>query len=182
LLEQVRPLEIQKRVLGPEAHYTLISMDNLAVLFLYEGRPDEAEKLERETLEIQRRVYGSENLTAIHLMMNEAEFKAATGALDEAEKMTVDLLGLERRVIGPDSPEAAETTYSLGAIKAKQGKKDEAFSLLRQAVDHGLLPREALTLGDDPELKALHGDRRFDALVAHANAVAKQKAPAQNAN
>jgi serine/threonine protein kinase len=175
-------LVIQKRVLGPEARYTLASMDNLAVILLYEGRTDEAEKLERETLEIQRRVYGSENLTTIHYMMNEAEIKAGKGAFDEAEKMSLDLLDLERRVIGSESPEAAETTYSLATVKAKQGKMGEAISLLRQAVDHGLMPREALAVGDDPELKALHGDPRFDALVAHAKELAEQKEPAQNAN
>lgn len=167
-------LEIQKRVLGPEAHYTLASMDNLAVVLLYEGRPEEAEKLESQTLEIQRRVYGPENLTTIHYMMNEAEIMGAMREFDEAEKMSLGLLDLERRLIGPDSPEAAETTYSLGSMKAKQGKKDEALSLLRHAVDHGLLPREALVLGEDPELQVLHGDPRFAALVAHAK---KQAAP-----
>ena len=158
-------LEIQKRVLGPEAPYTLSSMDNLAITLLYEGRPEEAEKIEKETLEIQRRVYGPENLTTIHYMMNEAEIEADLGHFDEAEKMSLDLLDLERRLIGPDSPEAAETTYSLSTVKAKQGKTDEALSLLSQAIDHGMLPREALKLGEDPELKALHNDPRFEALV-----------------
>jgi hypothetical protein len=41
-----------------------------------------------------------------------------------------------------------------------------------------LLPREALGIGEDPELKALHGDSQFDALVAHA----KERAAAQKAN
>jgi pentatricopeptide repeat protein len=42
------------------------------------------------------------------------------------------------------SPEAAETLYSLGTMKAKQGKTDKALELLREAVDHGMLPREPL--------------------------------------
>jgi serine/threonine protein kinase len=170
-------LEIQKRVLGPEARYTLASMDNLAITLLYEGRLDEADNLERQTLKIQRRLYGQESLTTIHYMMNSAEIKAAMSSFEEGEKMSLELLDLERRLIGPDSPEAAETTYSLATIKAKQGKKDEALLLLRQAVDHGMLPREALTLGDDPDLKALHNDRRFDALVAYARQLAGGKAP-----
>ena len=165
-------LLVQKRVLGPEAPYTLSSMDNLAITLLYEGRLDEADKLEKETLEIQRRVHGRENLTTIHYMMNEAEIVGEMGAFGEVEKMSLDLLDLERRLIGPDSPEAAETTYSLGTIKAKQGKLDEAFALLSHAVDHGLLPREALKLGEDPELKALKNDPRFGALVLHARQVA----------
>lgn len=165
-------LEVQKRVLGPEAPYTLSSMDNLAITLLYEGRLQEADKLERETLEIQRRVHGQENLTTIHYMMNEAEIVSGMGNLGEAERMSLDLLDLERRMIGPESPELAETTYNLGSIKAKQGKIDEAFALLSHAVDHGLLPREALKLGEDPDLKNLKDDPRFGALVLHATQVA----------
>lgn len=112
--------------------------------------------------------------------MNEEEIKLCMGAFNEAEKMSRDLLELERRVIGADSPEAAETTYSLATVKAKQGKKDEALALLRQAVDHGMLPREAANLGEDADLQALQGDPRFNELVAHAKAVAAQKAPTQN--
>lgn len=165
-------LDVQKRVLGPEAPYTLSSMDNLAITLLYEGRPAEADKLEKETLETQRRVHGAENLTTIHYEMNETEIEAALGAFDEAEKTSLDLLDMERRLIGPDSPEAAETTYSLGTIKAKQGKSDEALALLAHAVDHGLLPREALKLGEDPDLKVLKNDPRFAALVLHARQAA----------
>lgn len=167
-------LDIQKRVLGRQAPYTLASMDNLAATLLYEGRAAEAEKLERETLEIQRRVYGMENLTTIHYMMNETEIKAGMGFLEEAEKMSLSLLDLEHRLIGPDSPEAAETTYNLATMKLKQGKRKEALSLLGRAIDHGLLPREALGLPQDPYWEALHGDPQFDALVAHATLVAGQ--------
>jgi eukaryotic-like serine/threonine-protein kinase len=175
-------LEIQKKVLGPEAPYTLASMDNLAATLLYEGRAEEAEKLERQTLEIQRRAHGVENLTTIHYMMNEAEIKAGMGLLDDAEKMCLDLLELQNRLIGPDSPEAAETTYNLATIKLKQGKRNEALTLLGHAVDHGLLPREALGLDKDPDLKALHDDPRFDALVAHATQVAHQGAHPRKPN
>lgn len=169
-------LEIQTHVLGPEAHFTLASRDNLAVTLLYEGRLEEADKLEKQTLEIQRRVYGPQNLTTIHYMMNEAAIKIEMGSLDEGEKMCLELLDLERRLIGPDSPEAADTTYNLASIKARQGKNDEALSLLRHAIDHGLLPREAVKLGEDPDLKALHNDRRFNALIAYARQVGSSKA------
>jgi tetratricopeptide (TPR) repeat protein/tRNA A-37 threonylcarbamoyl transferase component Bud32 len=170
-------LEVQKKVLGPEAPYTLSSMDNLTITLLYEGRLAEADKLEKETLEIQRRVHGRENLTTIHYMMNEAEIVGEMGDFGEAERMSLELLDLERRLIGPDSPETAETTYNLGTIKAKQGKVDEAIALLSHAVDHGLLPREALKLGEDPELKALKNDPRFGALVLHARQVASPEVP-----
>jgi tetratricopeptide (TPR) repeat protein len=173
-------LEDQKRTLGPEAPYTLSSMSNLAVTLLYEGRVKEAEQLERETLEIQLRAHGRENLSTIHYMINEAEFTAALGELDKAEKMSLELLDLERRIIGPDSPEGAETMYSLAVIKMKQGKVDDAFALLRQAVDHGLLPRAALGMSSDPDLQPLHADARFDALISYAKDAVQRRAPAQS--
>jgi hypothetical protein len=49
---------------------------------------------------------------------------------------------------------------------------------LWQGVDHGLLPREAAKMGEDPDLNTLHGDPRFATLVAHA----KERANAQKAN
>ena len=171
-------LEIQKRVLGAESRFTLISMNNLATLLLKQHRVEEAEKLQEDTLEIQRRVYGPENLTTIHYMMNVAQMKGDMGADDDATKLSIQLLDLEHRVLGPDSPEAAETTYNLAILKAKHGHADEAISLLRQAIDHGLLPRVALVMGDDPDLQPLHADPRFSALVAHA----KERTAAQKAD
>jgi pentatricopeptide repeat protein len=50
----------------------------------------------------------------------------------------------------------------------RKGNRDEAFSLLREAVDHGLPPNADLGIEKDPDLKSLHGDPRFAALVAHA--------------
>jgi len=39
---------------------------------------------------------------------------------------------------------------------------------LQEAVDHGLSPNQALHMEKDDNLKFLHGDPRFDTLVAHA--------------
>jgi len=170
-------LEAQKRLLGPEAHYTLISMDNLASILAEEGRLAEAEKLEQETLEIQRRVFGPENLTTMHFTLNLAGIKADMGADEESEKLFRQLLDLERRLLGPDQPETAVTVYDLGMLAAKRGDNDAALSLLREAIDHGLPSRVAVTMGEDPDLKPLHSDPRFAALVAHAKerAAAAQK-------
>jgi len=87
---------------------------------------------------------------------------------DEAVKLEQDVLGIRLRLLGPDNPETALSRYALGAFEARRGHRDKAFSLLHDAVDHGL-PRSALLeMEQDPELKALHGDSRFDALVAQA--------------
>jgi hypothetical protein len=98
--------------------------------------------------------------------------KAAT---PRAEKLFRETLDIERRVLGPENPQAAEATYRLGMIAALRGDHTEALSLLRQALDHGLMPADALDMEKDPHFKSLHGDPGFDALVANANANANAK-------
>jgi hypothetical protein len=70
------------------------------------------------------------------------------------------------------------TRYDLAGMFARSGQNDEAFSLLRQAIDHGLPPRLALDSVKDPWLDPLHSDRRFSALVAHV----KERFGSQPAN
>ena len=84
---------------------------------------------------------------------------------------------IKRRVLGPDNASTAATAYNLGCIASQRGNHTEALSLLRQAIDHGLSPNGDLDMDKDDDLKSLHGDPRFVALVAYAKerATAAQK-------
>jgi serine/threonine protein kinase len=165
-------LQKKIRLLGPKAFDTLATMDNLSIELDLAGRFAEAEKLERQCLEIQVRDFGYENLGTINSMINLATIQRDMGKYEEAEKLFRQTLELEARVLGPDQPETAETKYNLACLLARRGQKDEALLILRQAVDHGLHPRIGLKIDSDPNLKALHGDRRFAALVSHARKAA----------
>ncbi|MGB2889925.1 MAG: tetratricopeptide repeat protein, partial [Candidatus Acidiferrales bacterium] len=72
------------------------------------------------------------------------------------------------RVLGPNHPDTALSTYNLACFAAREDKRDEAISLLREAIDHGLAPEADLQVEKDPDLKSLHGDPRFDAIVTDA--------------
>jgi non-specific serine/threonine protein kinase/serine/threonine-protein kinase len=168
-------LEKQRRILGPEAFYTLATMDNMAIMLTKDGRSAEAEQVEKETLEIQLRRYGRENLGTIDSMINLADIERDLGRDEEATKLLREALDLEGRVLGPDVPETAETQYDLASVLARDGQVDEALALLSHAVDHGLPPLFADSMGNDPVLKALHGDPRFGALLAHAKQLAATK-------
>jgi len=78
---------------------------------------------------------------------------------------------LERRLLGPDQREMAVTAYDLAILTAKRGNTDEMFSVLTQAVDHGLPARVGVHTGEDPDLNPLHNGPRFAALVARAKGV-----------
>jgi eukaryotic-like serine/threonine-protein kinase len=170
-------IEIQRRVLGPEHPDTLSTTTNLSAILTSEGRDAEAEKLDRETFAIQKRVLGPEHPSTLLTMNNLAGDLAKTHQYAEAEKLLKETLEIQRRVIGPDSPDAAISTYNLGMVAAQRGQRDKAFSLFQESVDHGLPPTVAQGIAADPDLKPLHGDPRFDALVTHANerAAAAQK-------
>jgi non-specific serine/threonine protein kinase/serine/threonine-protein kinase len=169
--------DVQRRVLGPEHPNTLESMSNWASDLTYEGHYAEAEKLQRETLDIRRRVLGPEHPDTLISMNNLADTLMKMGEYGEADKVLKQALDIQRRILAPESPDTATTVYNLGSIAAHRGQRDEAFSRLGEAVDHGLPPSDALGIDKDPDLKSLHGDPHFDALVAHAKARAAAQKP-----
>jgi eukaryotic-like serine/threonine-protein kinase len=161
-------LAIRSRILGPEHPDTLQSMVGLSADLTSQGHFAEAEKLDRKALDVQTRTLGPESAAALSTMGNVADDLIKEHKDVEAEKMLHQVLDLQIRVLGPDSEDAAASKYNLASIALHRGHRDEAFLLLRDSVDHGLPPSLDLGIETDDDLKPLHGDPRFDALVAHA--------------
>jgi tetratricopeptide (TPR) repeat protein len=165
-------LDIRRRVLGPEHPDTLTSMLGLANVVSDEGHYAEAEKLKREVLDIRRRVLGPEHPDTLAGMNSLVKTLIKMHDYAEAEEMLKQALEIQRRVLGPESPAPALSTYNLACLAALQDRRDEALSLLGLAVNHGLPPFADLAIPKDTDLKSLHGDPRFAALVARAEAKA----------
>jgi eukaryotic-like serine/threonine-protein kinase len=170
-------VEIRRHIQGPEHPQTVRSLNDLANVLDDEGQYAEAEKLDQAALEIRRRVLGPEHPDTVYSMNALANVLNGQGRYDEAEKLFQETLDIRRRVLGPEHPDTAVATYNLGCVAAHRGRRDEALSLLRDAVDHGLPPYLTLRMEKDSDLKPLHGDPRFAALVAHA----KERAAAAQA-
>jgi eukaryotic-like serine/threonine-protein kinase len=170
-------LAIRSRILGPEHPETLESMVSLSADLTSQGHFAEAERLDRQALDIQTRTLGPENADTLLTMGNVADDLIKDHKDVEAEKMLDQLLDIQIRVLRPGSEGSAVSKYNLGSIALHRGHRDEALSRLRDAVDHGLPPSLDLGIETDDDLKPLHGDPRFDALVAHAKerAAAAQK-------
>jgi serine/threonine protein kinase/Tfp pilus assembly protein PilF len=161
-------VEIQRRVLGSENPQTLNAMSNLADALHSQGQDAEAEKLYRETISIQSRVLGPEHPDTLNSSRSLAALLAHGGHYAEAEKLERKTLEIQRRVLGPEHPETATSAYNLACALAREGKRDEALSFLHEAVDHGLQPAGLLELERSADLKSLHGDPRFAAIVSDA--------------
>jgi eukaryotic-like serine/threonine-protein kinase len=169
-------LDIERRVAGPENQYTLESVTELALILVDEGRYAEAEKFQRQALNTERRIFGLEHESTLYSMAALANILYQESHYSEAEKAYLELAATDRRVHGEGHPETAIATYNLACIAALTGKHGKALALLREAIDHGLPPRIGLVVEKDADFKSLHGDPKFDQLIAHA----KQRAAAQS--
>jgi non-specific serine/threonine protein kinase/serine/threonine-protein kinase len=141
-------------------------MNLLAIILSEENRLPEAESLLQQTLDIQRRVLGPEHPETLKSMDSLATLMSGEGRYSDAAKLERETLDIQRRVLAPDNPDAAVVEYNLACFLAHLGQKDEALTLLRHALEHGLLATFMAHIADDPDLTALRGDPRFEALVA----------------
>ena len=166
-LEQ-EAFDISKRSLGPEHPFTLVTMSNLAGTLELEGRYPEAKTLLGQTLDLERHALGAEHPATLASMTDLAGTLIKMGQYAEAEQLQQQTRDIQRRVLGPDHPETAGSTYNLACLAAREGERDKALALLREAVDHGLAPNVGLAIEEDSDLQVLHGDSRFEAIIADA--------------
>jgi eukaryotic-like serine/threonine-protein kinase len=168
---------IATRTLGPSHPLTLGMMTNLGGTLLQEERYSEAETMLRRAVELERVALGVEHPTTLLAMEVLGATLIKTEKYAEAEKLQEETREIQVRVLGPDHPDTAGSTYNLACLAMRQGDHEKALALLRNAVDHGLPFAAGLGMKDDPDLQALHGDARFEALIAevqkHAQASPK---------
>jgi tetratricopeptide (TPR) repeat protein len=141
-------------------------MNELAFLFDDQGRNAEAEKLYSDTLERRRRVLGEDHPSTLSSMNNLANIYAVEGRHAEAEALFLKSLEKVRRVLGENHPDVANTLYNLACLSSLRGDRQGALDWLQQAVTHGYSHWDVMAR--DSDLKRLHGDPAFDAIVARA--------------
>ena len=157
-------LEIQRRVLGADHPDTLMAMNNLATALNGRGQFAEAEKLRRQTLEIRRRTLGPNHpyiLLNIGALALELSHEKRYG---EAEKLFRERIEAATNTHRPDLISGAWYDFACGSAIA--GHRAEAFAYLRQAIDLGQQAPD--DIASDADLKSLHGDPRFEALLTRA--------------
>jgi len=173
-------IESARRVLGPQHPGTLAAMGNLATLLEKEKRFADAEKLNRQVLAAQRQTLGPEHASTLLTMTNLGSDLIAEKNYSEAEKVLRDALAGLRRVLGPAHEFTASAAQNLARVLALEGKRDEAFVPLRAYAEGISTVDDFDRLENDDQFQSLHGDPRFDALLAatRQRIAASQKQPA----
>ncbi|MBZ5654174.1 MAG: tetratricopeptide repeat protein [Acidobacteriia bacterium] len=155
-------LDIQRRVLGPEHPDTLMTMNNLATALSGQGHYGEAAKLRGATLEVRRRILGPDHPYTLNNLGVLGIELSHEGRYREAEVLFREGIQVADKANRPDLIQTAWYNFVCGAAIA--GHKLEAFEYLRQAINRGY--QSADDIAADRDLNSLHGDPRFEALVA----------------
>jgi eukaryotic-like serine/threonine-protein kinase len=161
-------LAIKQKKLGAEHRSTLVTAGNLADVLREEGKNAEAESLLRSTLAAERRTLGNDHSDTLATFEALGMVLAAENRSAEAERVFHEAYASRVRLLGHDNLDTANTGYYLAGAYALEGKKAEAIAQLTDAVEHGLSSKYDLQMPTEPNLKPLHGDPAFEAVVESA--------------
>ena len=171
-------LNILRSELGEEHPETLASLRELGLLYRWQGRPQEAERVFEQCLEIRRRRLGDEHPDTILSVADLGENRAtdqgrydASPASPEAEAERRRVLEERRDELGADHPQTLNAMVSLAGTLRLRGRDAEALALLEAA-----LPISRRVFGSDhpSTLKVLDrltfslGDQRRSEDAGHA--------------
>jgi len=129
-----RGLAVGERVLGPEHPDTLVSVNNLALLFESQGNYADAEPLYRRALETSERVLGPEHPDTLASMNNLAVLLVRKGDTAGAEPLYQRALKARERVLGPEHPDTLVSVSNLASLLSSKGDTAGAEPLYRRAL------------------------------------------------
>ncbi|KAL9035768.1 MAG: hypothetical protein Q9180_004677 [Flavoplaca navasiana] len=125
----------RKAVLGEEDPDTLISMGNLALTYVRQGRWNEAEELQAQAMEIRKRVLGEEDPDTLTSMANLASTYCNQGRWKEAEELEVRVMEIRKRVLGKEHLETLTSMANLASTYWDKGRWKEAEELQVQVME-----------------------------------------------
>jgi len=122
-------------VLGQEHPDTLISTNNLGLLYLYQSRYTLAEPLLTKALEVRRRILGEEHPDTLLSFNNVAMLHAYERKYQNAEEIYVKVLEIQRRVLGAHHPRRLDSINDLAALYIKTRNYTAAEALLHEVLN-----------------------------------------------
>ncbi|MFN6154366.1 MAG: tetratricopeptide repeat protein [Dolichospermum sp.] len=120
------------------------SLNNLAVLYEYQGRYNDAKPLYLQSLDIWKRQLGDDHPAVATSLNNLAGLYEYQGRYNDAEPLYLQSLDIRKRQLGDDHPDVATSLNNLAGLYESQGRYNDAEPLYLQSLD--IRKRQ---LGDD---------------------------------
>ncbi|KAH6886460.1 hypothetical protein B0T10DRAFT_81257 [Thelonectria olida] len=130
-----RGLEIRRRTLGEEHHYTLASMHNLAQNYQDTGRWAEAESMLRQVMETEERTLGMDHPDTLISTYNLARSFQISGRHRESEQLQLRVLAARKRVLGEHHLDTIIGKHNLAWLYQETGRYKEAEELLLEVLE-----------------------------------------------
>ncbi|MCP4696462.1 MAG: CHAT domain-containing protein [Gammaproteobacteria bacterium] len=113
---------------------SLISVNNLAVLYRVQGRYGEAEPLSLRALRVREQVQGKEHPDTLISVNNLAELYRVQGRYGEAEPLYLRALRIREQVLGKEHPDTLISANNLAMLYQAQNRYNEANPLFQRAL------------------------------------------------
>lgn len=150
----IKSLSIYKEVLGEESSDTALCYNNLASVYVRDGRYEEAERTYKKGLAIQEKILGEDNFYTTSSYNNLAYVYRVQGNLEEAKRLYEKSLKIREQMYGNRHMETARCYDGLAEAFRKMKDYEQAESLSRKSLDIR---------------KDIQGDKHPDTAVGYSN-------------
>ena len=121
-------------LLGPDHIRVALSLNNLAELYVNEGKYAEAEPLLKRSLTTHEKVLGPDNVHVAPILNNLAKVYWIEAKYSDAEPLLKRSLAIYEEVLGPDHPDVALSLHNLALLYTNEGKYVEAEPLYKRSL------------------------------------------------
>ncbi|KAF1847231.1 TPR-like protein [Cucurbitaria berberidis CBS 394.84] len=141
---QSQVLRINTQYYGADHQTTIISMDQLALIYADQEHWDVAERLQRQAIGMMEQNFGRKNRRTLNAMNNLSMTYRGQGKLKEAESLAREVYRNRMELLGSDHPETLVTIGIIASILADQERLVEA-----EALERMIFQTQKKTLGPD---------------------------------
>jgi len=127
-------LDIQMRVLGRDHPGTLVTVNNLPLVYLNQGQLDKAVQLGQEALTTRERVLGKKHPAIWSLVSTLAIIYQDQGRLGEAITMLESVFEVALQILGANHVNTLSSMVHLGSAYINQGRLAEGVQLAEKVV------------------------------------------------
>jgi len=112
----------------------VLILNNLALVYYWQGRYEEAEPLYKQSLSLSQEVLGEHHPHVAQGINNLAALYSSQGRYEEAEPLYKQALSLSQEILGERHPHVATSIHNLAGLYSSQGRYEEAEPLYVRAL------------------------------------------------